>query len=159
MKNVLLAAILMTGLSAQAGSPKVSPLIEQGRYLTLISACHDCHSPGFLPRSGDTDERSTWLTGDKVGWYSPNLGTTYPPNLRLLASSVDESTFMARARRDTLRPPMPWFQARAMKDADLRAIYHYIRSLGPAGEPSPMNLPPGPPPATPYFQFPKGPDQ
>jgi len=49
------------------------------------------------------------------------------------------------------RPPMPWFNMRSMSEADQRAMYAYIRSLGPAGQPAPLALPPGEKPKTPYL--------
>jgi len=48
---------------------------------------------------------------------------------------------------------MPWFNLRAMNDADLRAIYRYVRSLGPAGEPAKAYLPPDKAPSAPYFRM------
>jgi hypothetical protein len=49
---------------------------------------------------------------------------------------------------------MPWFSLRDMTDEDLRAIYQFVRSLGPGGEPAPAYLPPGQTPSGPYVQFP-----
>ena len=40
---------------------------------------------------------------------------------------------------------------------DLRAIYRYIRHLGPAGQPAPAYLPPDQTPKGPYVQFPAPP--
>ena len=40
--------------------------IERGRYLVIISGCNDCHTPGYAPSNGQTDE-SLWLTGDITG--------------------------------------------------------------------------------------------
>jgi hypothetical protein len=48
---------------------------------------------------------------------------------------------------------MPWFAMRDMSDADVRAVYRYIRSLGPKGEPAPAFVPPGQKVATPYIEF------
>jgi hypothetical protein len=48
---------------------------------------------------------------------------------------------------------MPWFNLRAMHDADLVAIHRYLRSLGPRGEPAPAYVPPGGKVATPYIEF------
>ena len=48
---------------------------------------------------------------------------------------------------------MPWATLAAMNDDDLRAIYRYLRALGPRGEPSPPPLPPGEAPLTPVFDF------
>jgi hypothetical protein len=53
------------------------------------------------------------------------------------------------------RPPMPWFNVRAMSDADLKAIYAYTRSLGAAGTPAPAYVPPGTKAAGPVIQFPQ----
>ena len=50
------------------------------------------------------------------------------------------------------KPPMPWFNMRAMSVADLKAMYAYIRSLGPAGAATPADLPPGVLPKTAYIE-------
>ena len=52
------------------------------------------------------------------------------------------------------RPPMPWFVFRDMNDAELRAIYAYIRNAGPAGQPAPTYVPPGQPVLGPVVRFP-----
>ena len=48
---------------------------------------------------------------------------------------------------------MPWFNLRAMTDADLKAIYAFVRSLGPAGVATPAYVAPGGKVTTPYFVF------
>jgi hypothetical protein len=55
------------------------------------------------------------------------------------------------------RPPMPWWSIRATTEEDLRAIYQYIKQLGPAGEPAPPYLPPDKEPKPPYIQYPMPP--
>lgn len=50
---------------------------------------------------------------------------------------------------------MPWFALRDMSDADLRAIYRYIRHLGPGGQPAPAYVPPGQEPKPPSVMFPQ----
>ncbi|HSJ79664.1 MAG TPA: hypothetical protein VK910_00505 [Thiobacillus sp.] len=40
-----------------------------------------------------------------------------------------------------------------MSDADLKAIYLYVRHLGAKGQPVPAYVPPGEQVATPYFDF------
>jgi len=57
------------------------------------------------------------------------------------------------------RPPMPWFDVNEMKAEDLRALYQYIRSLGPGGGPAPAYVPPGKEPDTPYALFPSPPEK
>jgi hypothetical protein len=92
-----------------------------------------------------------WLTGDGMGWQGP-WGTTYPANLRVLVQQMDEQAWLARARQP-MRPPMPAASLRAMSDADLKAIYRYVRSLGMKGQPAPAYVPPGDKVATPYFDL------
>ena len=45
-----------------------------------------------------------------------------------------------------------------MSEHDLKAIYHYVASLGPAGAPAPAYVPPGQEPRTPAIQFPAPPE-
>lgn len=125
-------------------------VIEHGRYLVTVSGCNDCHTPGYMEHGGAVPE-SEWLTGSPVGFQGP-WGTTYPANLRLVAQSIPREQWVEHARKST-RPPMPWFNLRNMTDGDLLAMYDFIRSLGPKGEPAPAFAPPGQQVATPYFEF------
>ena len=47
--------------------------------------------------------------------------------------------------------------ASALSTEDLRALYHFTRSLGPAGTPAPAYVPPGQTPPPPFVQFPEPP--
>jgi hypothetical protein len=51
------------------------------------------------------------------------------------------------------RPPMPWFNLRAMREGDLRALYRYVRSLPPRDDAVPDFVPPGERPTTPFIDF------
>jgi hypothetical protein len=51
------------------------------------------------------------------------------------------------------RPPMPWFNLRDMSDADLRAMYRFIRELGPKGQRAPLAAGPGVHVDTPVIVF------
>jgi mono/diheme cytochrome c family protein len=145
-----LSALALTQPVAAAGPPEDAGIIERGRYLVRIGGCNDCHTPGYLQSNGEVSE-AQWLTGSVVGFQGP-WGTTYPANLRHTALSLTEDQWLARAR-EPMRPPMPWFNLRAMTDEDLVAMYRYIVQLGPAGEPAPAAAAPGVEVATPYFDF------
>jgi hypothetical protein len=95
---------------------------------------------------------SEWLQGDSLGWRG-GWGTTYSTNLRLYFADLTEKEWLKRARTMEPRPPMPWFNLRAMNDADLKAIYRYVKAAGPAGKPAPSALPPGATPNGPVIQF------
>jgi len=81
-------------------------------------------------------------------------GTSYAINLRLYFAGLSEAQWLEHARRMEPRPPMPWWNLRAMSDEELSAIYRYVRAAGPAGRPMPAALPPGQAPAPPFVQFP-----
>jgi mono/diheme cytochrome c family protein len=129
--------------------------VEKGRYLTKIAGCNDCHTPGYLLAEGNVAE-NLWLTGDKFGWRGP-WGTTYGSNLRLFASGMTEEEWVEVAQTLKRRPPMPWFNLNTMNKEDLKAIYQFIRYLGPGGEPAPAYVPPDQEPKTPYALFPTPP--
>jgi hypothetical protein len=132
-------------------------VIARGRYLVKVSGCNDCHTEGYLQGNGEVPTEQ-WLTGSAVGFQGP-WGTTYATNLRLLLNELTEADWLVRAR-EPKRPPMPWFNLSAMTDADLIAIYRFAKSLGPAGEPTPLAAAPGEAVATPYYDFvPKAPSR
>ena len=135
---------------AVAGSSADKRMIERGAYLVRVAGCNDCHTANYMREDGAV-ARASWLTGADVGFSGP-WGTTYASNLRLLAGGISEAQWLKRSR-EAMRPPMPWFNLMAMTDADLRAIYRFIRDLGPTGEPAPTYVPPGLAVTTPYIEF------
>jgi len=150
--GIAVAAVAALGASqdAVAGDKAAGAEIARGRYLVTIGGCNDCHTAGY-PEQGGAVPESQWLTGVAVGYQGP-WGTTYPANLRLVASRLTEAQWVEHARKERL-PPMPWFNLRAMTDADLKAIYAFIRSLGAPGEAVPAYVAPGGKVDTPYFVF------
>jgi mono/diheme cytochrome c family protein len=146
---------MMLPSAEAAGGAAASSTVERGRYIAKVAGCNDCHTPGYAMTGGNVPEKD-WLVGDQLGWQGP-WGTTYPANLRLYMERLSEKEWVAKARKLETRPPMPWFALNAMTDSDLRAIYRYARSLGPAGEPAPAFVPPGQEPRPPYVTFPAPP--
>ncbi len=124
--------------------------VQRGRYLVQIGGCNDCHTSGYGESNGNIAE-AHWLTGSDLGWRGP-WGTTYPPNLRLVAQTMDEAQWLVFARNQW-RPPMPWFNLRVMSDRDLGSIYRFLRYLGPAGGRAPAYVEPGVDPKTPVVIF------
>ncbi len=146
---LLLPLALLLATAPQAGAAADKSL-ARGRYLVMVGGCNDCHTAGYPEAAGHIQERD-WLTGNQVGFKGP-WGTSYPANLRLLIQSMTETAWLKQARAER-RPPMPWYNLRAMSDPDLRAIYRYIHSLGGKGRPSPAYVPPGQMVNTPYIDF------
>lgn len=138
--------------SAQSAKPVDDPQVARGRYLVQIAGCNDCHTPGYIQAAGKVDEK-LWLTGDALGWRGP-WGTTYATNLRISLNAMSEAQWLQFAKSMQPRPPMPWFNVRAMNDSDLKAIYHYVKALGSAGKPAPAWVAPDKTAAQPFVQFP-----
>ncbi len=152
------AGLTITGVLFAPLAPAAdaaAAMVERGRYLVTIGGCNDCHTAGFALNNGRVPERQ-WLMGDELGWRGP-WGTTYPTNLRSYFNSVSEDDWILRARNLTTRPPMPWFNVRAMSEQDLRALHRFVRALGPAGKAAPNYLPPGVEPRGPVITFPAPP--
>lgn len=153
-KGGAVLALAGAAAAATAAQPAAAPAraLQRGRYLVQVAGCNDCHTPNYGAKNGRVDDR-LWLTGDSVGWQGP-WGTTYATNLRLLFARMSEQQWLHHARTMEPRPPMPWFNVRAMTDADLKAIYAYARSLGAAGTPAPAYVPPGGKAEGPVVRFP-----
>lgn len=151
------AAAAIFACAAQAADPEPAALpaeVIRGKYLVQVAGCNDCHTAGYAASAGAIDE-SKWLLGDQLGWRG-DWGTTYASNLRLAVKDMTAEQFVARVR-SPLRPPMPWFNLRDMRDGDVKAIFAYLKHLGPAGEPAPAYVPPDQEPAGPFIRFPAAP--
>lgn len=136
------------GSAVGAKADKAS--VERGRYLVQIGGCNDCHTPGYAEKAGNVP-MSDWLTGAPVGFQGA-WGTSYAANLRLTLNGLTEDQWLSFARVPR-RPPMPWFNLRDMSDADLRAMYRFVRELGPKGERAPPAAAPGVAVNTPVIVF------
>ena len=164
--QLLLLATSLLGLaacSAAPGAPTPTPaaappaaasdadLVARGEYLVKITGCNDCHTPGYAEKGGEIPEQA-WLVGSPLGYNGP-WGTTYAANLRLKLADMDEAAWLKYSGDLHTRPIMPDYNVRAMSEDDRRAIYRFVRSLGPAGDKAPDYLPPGKQPPLPYFQL------
>jgi mono/diheme cytochrome c family protein len=163
----LLAALAMAtapcvSSAAETPAPKAGAKpanlkqIERGRYMILTGNCNDCHTADYPPKDGKVPEKEWLLGGGALGFRGP-WGTTYAPNLRLTVKDMSEEQWVKFAKTLKARPPMPWFNLNQTSEPDLRAMYQYIRHLGPAGEPTRKYLPPGQEPKPPYVTWPAPP--
>jgi mono/diheme cytochrome c family protein len=161
----LFIAIMFLPVTSQAveTTPQVKKIVmktdlakvQRGRYLVKITGCNDCHTQGYIETDGKVPEKD-WLTGSTLGWRGP-WGTTYGRNLRSYFSRITENEWVKIAHTFQPRPPMPWPAVHAMEERDLRALYQYIKSLGPGGEEAPAYVPPDQEPKQPYVLFPAPP--
>lgn len=154
-RSAALAALALglAALAVDALACTTETSIARGRYMVAITGCNDCHTPGW-GESGGTVPETKRLVGARLGW-SGAWGTTYASNLRLVAQQMSEQQWLKMAKTQKFRPPMPWFSLHAMDEADLRAVYRYIHSLGAAGERAPAYVPPGQKPGGATVEFPQ----
>lgn len=65
-------------------------LIEKGRYIVNVSACHDCHSPKVFTAEGPEPDTSRLLSGHPKDEPMPELGPT-PPGWILFSPGLTAS--------------------------------------------------------------------
>lgn len=160
IRPLIVVGLLSLTIAGCVGEPKETtdlPYIHSddpekaGRYAVIIGQCNDCHTDGYLMTEGKVPEEN-WLAGSPVGWQGP-WGTTYPSNLRLRVQEWTEDQWVETLRSRKGLPPMPWSSVNQMDERDMRAIYAYIKSLGPTGEHMPVAVGPGIMPTTPYLSL------
>jgi len=149
------AATGVTLSTAVLAAGKSDPLVARGKYVVIIGGCNDCHTANYAMTEGKVPEKE-WLQGDMLGWKGP-WGTTYAVNLRNYMDKLTEAQWLAKAKTLQARPPMPAVNVRQMTTQDLKAVYHYIKSLGPAGNEAPAYVPPDKTPNPPFVTFPSPP--
>ena len=141
------ALLIVQSLPVQS-APSSSD-IARGKVLVVYGNCNDCHTPGWVESDGAIPQ-SKWLTGNTIGFLGP-WGTTYPANVRLRFQQITEDQWLFMVKTRAGHPPMVWSDLRALSQADQRAIYRFVHSLGPAGVPAPISVPPGKTPNTPFY--------
>lgn len=166
----LLAAAAVLCVSAESAAQQASgdAAVERGRYLVRITGCHDCHSPKV---QGMTPDLSRALSGrpgttplpsatpgevhaslDLTAWTGP-WGNSVASNLTPdpatgIGTRYNEASFIATLRTGKkpngtpVMPPMPSEVYQNMTDADLKAIFAYLRTLKPIRNPVLAGIPP-----------------
>ena len=137
--------------AAKPAGPSETELLARGEYLVRIAGCTDCHTPAYAERGGEVP-RQEWLVGSPLGFSGP-WDTTYAANLRMKVAEMDEAGWLKYTADLRTRPIMPDFAIRAMHEDDRRALYRFIKSLGPGGQKAPEYLPAGQTPPLPYMQM------
>jgi hypothetical protein len=129
-----------------------SLVIERGRHVIKIMGCNDCHTQDYMIKRSKTPEED-WLVGNTLG-FRGTYGTSYPTNLRLLLNNMTEDEWLVLAKQMRKNSPMAWVMLPTTVDQDLRAIYKFIKYLGPKGTPALSSLEAGVIPTTHYVDYP-----
>ena len=143
--------------TSESMAPSSEPAVQAvsmekaGEYLTLVGSCNDCHTQGWSESKGKVAPADRFA-GLNVG-FRGEWGTVYGKNLRTIVqrqSEVHWVQVLKTADGGDGKPPMPWWNTANMSDRDLRAMYRYIKSLGPKPNGVPRSLRPGVEPTGPY---------
>jgi mono/diheme cytochrome c family protein len=142
------SAYLLLALLASATSAALADEtpIQRGKYLTQITGCSDCHTPGGMLGQPDM---ARYLGGSDVGFAIPGVGIYVGPNLTPdpqtgLGGWSDEQIIAAlrtgkRSDGRTLSEVMPYPSFAHLSDQDAAAIVAFLKSLPPV-----KNKVPGP---------------
>jgi mono/diheme cytochrome c family protein len=119
-----------------AAAPAPGPTAEYGGYLSQHAAlCAECHTPRTGIRStADKTRLFAGMTNPPKG-FPANPSNLTPDSTGIARWSEDDFVRTIRTGVDPagvhLHPFMPWRQNGRMADADLRAIYRFLRTLPP----------------------------
>ena len=150
----------VTAASASAMPPANGPAVQAesmekaGEYLTVVAGCNDCHTENWSKSEGKIPPADR-MGGMKVG-FRGEWGTVYGKNLRTIVQRMSEDRWvkvLTTADSGDGKPPMPWWNTARMSERDLRAMYRYVKGLGPKQNGVPRSLPAGKEPTTPYISL------
>jgi mono/diheme cytochrome c family protein len=144
MRMGIIASVACAALALTACGQSGTDKIARGKYLVGIIACDGCHTPGALMGTPDTHR---FLAGSEVGFFIPDAGYFYAPNL-----TSDEASGLGKWSEDdivtalrtgkrpdgrVLSPIMPWQSFATLTDEDAHAIAAYLKSLAPISNKAP----------------------
>lgn len=125
-------------LTAKIPEPDPANSVDYGKYLATIGRCAFCHSPREGQRPEPIPGRLFAGGNEFRGPFGIRLSSNLTPDPSGLGSTTREE-FIALFRRHAAPQPvlpeentiMAWSAYAAMTDADLGAIYDYLRTLPP----------------------------
>jgi len=134
--------------------------VARGAQLALLGGCHDCHTPKLPNGAVDMSKplmghpQSAPLPPDVAGGVSTNMlltawrgpwGVSLARNLTpdkdtgignwTLAQFKSTIRTGVNPKGEVLRPPMPIANLQNLPDADLEALFAYLKSLKPVSNP------------------------
>jgi mono/diheme cytochrome c family protein len=118
-------------VEAPVPAPDLSTPEKRGEYVLRTSACHHCHTP---MKNGRLEMALDMAGGNP---FPSAQGTIAATNLTLDSTGLanwDEATFVAvmkTGKFGTLHALMPWAAYSRMDEADLAAMFAYLRTLKP----------------------------
>ena len=156
----LSATVYMAQTKAPAAAPGNADQVARGKYLILIQDCNGCHTPFvngepdlkrmFMghPESekitGPPTKAAGWptaISNSNTAWSTP-VGLAFTSNLTsdpetgigkwtedMFVKAIRTGKHLGAGR--PIMPPMPWKMYSNATDADLKAIFAYLRTVPP----------------------------
>jgi mono/diheme cytochrome c family protein len=127
MVNGLWSAVLVASNTASPQSRPVDPLLQQGEYVARAADCMSCHTaPGGAPFAGG--DRLKTIFGDI---YGPNITPDASTGIGTWTKEDFTRALRRGVRKDggLLYPAMPYVDYTKMSDADLDALWAYMRTV------------------------------
>ncbi len=121
--------------------PDTSRLLSGHPMNVPISSAPELRQPwGWAGSMTDTAFGGPWGVSFAMN-LTPDMQTGIGPwSEEAFVSSLKTGKHMGSGR--PINPPMPWQTYRQMDDADLKAIYAYLRTIPPIGNKVPETIPP-----------------
>lgn len=123
-------------LTGAVPEPDISMPEKRGAYLTTLASCSDCHTP--------RDERGQYLEHLKFAGgnliehqptWKPRATSNITPGVNGIPYYTEELFIemlrTGRVRERKIADVMPWAHYRHMTDADLKAIFAYLKTVKP----------------------------
>jgi hypothetical protein len=147
--------LLTLGACHDCHTPKVpgphgEPLLDTARLLSGHPA--DLPPPSWSPEDIKQRNVTAATNASFTAWAGPwgvSFAMNLTPDKETGIGEWSEASFIQMARtgkhqgqpngRDIL-PPMPWFSMKDLSDADLKAIWAYLRSLPPVKNQVPLPI-------------------
>jgi mono/diheme cytochrome c family protein len=124
-----------------APMPAPENLVEYGKYLVTAGTCYDCHTQqkdgtyigaDFAGGSGFTLEDGSVVRSANLTPHATGLGSWTEEAFISRFKVYSDSNYVApKVEVGDFQTVMPWNTYAGMDEQDLKAIYHYLRSLEP----------------------------
>lgn len=103
-------------------SPNFDDPVDRGKYLASLGRCAECHGEKHAGMGGFEQVE---------GLASANLTPDASTNLYYDVPVFIKAMHTGKVGARKLNPPMPWWYFGHMNEADLQAVYAFLRSLEP----------------------------
>ena len=162
LRSAFLAALIVTATTTHAAD---SPQVKRGKHLVDTLDCNGCHTPFKMGPNGPEPDMTIMLSGhpEKLAmppppklegpwvWVGAGTNTAFggPSDTETGIGKWREADFVQAIKTGKhlgvgrpILPPMPWPAYRNLSDADLKAMFAFLKSVPPIKNRVPDAAPP-----------------